>query len=218
MGHQATRPLTCPIPPMLFSALRCNYPGTRHGWKCRMMDLEAPHLVVDAYQKPSAPVEQSRSISGEIWGHGCPPSLPLFRPQRFPAKPFRPIRPNSLHHYHGPTVWIFSASWIALDECRGYELWWDRWYQGIWLNMKVKEHDRLLKISPIFCCLPRLSHIFLSLSVKPPNCAPDTPAYACIWKRFSSVSDFSAVIFPKDEGKHKKVLQEAERQNVHQPR
>ena len=121
MGHQATRPLTCPIPPILFSSLRCNYPGTRYGWKCRMMDLEAPHLVVDAYQKPSAPVEQSRSISGEIWGHGCPPSLPLFRPQRFPAKPFRPIRPNSLHHYHGPTVWIFSASWIALDECRGYE-------------------------------------------------------------------------------------------------
>ena len=160
MGHQATRPLTCPIPPILFSPLRCNYPGTRHGWKCRMMDLEAPHLVVDAYQKPSAPVEQSRSISGEIWGHGCPPSLPLFRPQRFPAKPFRPIRPNSLHRYHGPTVCIFSARWIALDECRGYELWWVRWYQGIWLNMKVKEHDRLLKICPIFCCLPRLSHIF----------------------------------------------------------
>ena len=50
-------------------------------------------------------------------------ALPLFRPQRFPAKPFRPIRPNSLHHYHGPTVWIFSPSWIALDECRGYETW-----------------------------------------------------------------------------------------------
>ena len=119
-----TRPLghlLAQYPTMLFSPLGCNYPGTGHGWKCRMMDLEAPHLVVDAYQKPSAPVEQSRSISGEIWGHGCPPSLPLFRPQRFPAKPFRPIRPNSLHHYHGPTVWIFSASWIALDECRGYE-------------------------------------------------------------------------------------------------
>ena len=45
--------------------------------------------------------------------------------------------------------------------------------------MKVKEDDKLIKISPIFCCLPRLSHIFFVLSVKPPNCAPDKPG-ACI--------------------------------------
>ena len=48
---------------------------------------------------------------------------------------------------------------------------------------------------------PRSSCI---LSVKLPHCTPDMPQ-ALTRQRFSSAPDFSPVILPKDEGKHKRV-------------
>ena len=85
-------------------------------------------------------------------------------------------------------------------------------FGGLWRkikDLKARSMRNTLKSpfsSVVYLTKIRLlfPHSSCILSVKLPHCTPDMPQ-ALTRQRFSSAPDFSPVILPKDEGKHKRV-------------